>query len=625
MLGTLSLGPSCALDSPTGGRPGAHGTQSPQVVQVALPLHGTADGLNVPSGLQLQTFSDADHLHSLKLPSGLKLQTFSDDEDDEVVEEGTSTTSFSLSQSGAFTVEDFQLRATTGLMALGDEGAAADHRARPTELGFGAMALPIKCLRDLQMIGELGSGASGTVYKARHVGTGTAVAIKSVTILHREKREQILSELRLMRKNTDGARWLVHMHEAFYENGRVYTVLEYMDGGDLEGLVARHAPSGGLRDERELTRIGRGIAQGLAYLHSALHQVHRDLKPANVLLSRLGAVKIADFGLSKALDSTLAFATTFVGTTCYMSPERLNGDAYSYPADVWPLGLILLELATGTYPYEQSRSYFALFMAIMEGEPPALPADCGLSQSFTEALVRCLSKDPTRRPSAKELVSLWQAPALSTTIAARRRERRRERRPQGTSRQSAGYERPQARAAAAVETPGRAAGYPDRGVMSTMQPLPTATWGLRCAAAEPDVGCEVGCADGCEADGRVEGYGEGCEEGYEVGYAEGDEAGYAAGYAEDYAEEMQRMVAERTARTARLFAQLDRLSAVCLASKATGWHPSCVEPRTPPHAAPVRSRVASGWPQLQGEQPPPFVLQSATAEASTATFGVAKR
>ena len=104
-------------------------------------------------------------------------------------------------------------------------------------------------------------------------------------------------------------------------------------------------------------------------------QVHRDLKPANVLLSKLGAVKISDFGLSRPLDNTVAFANTFVGTTCYMSPERLSGDAYSYPADVWSLGLILLELATGRYPYEQphaTTSYLALYMAIMNSPPPTL-------------------------------------------------------------------------------------------------------------------------------------------------------------------------------------------------------------------------------------------------------------
>ena len=138
------------------------------------------------------------------------------------------------------------------------------------------MALPIGSLSELEMLEELGSGASGTVYKARHVGSSSLVAVKCVTILEKAKRDQVVAELRIMRQHTRGlgARWLCHMHDAFYENGRIYTVLEHMDGGDLEGLVARHAPHG-LRDERELARLARSILEGLDCLHRRMHQVHR--------------------------------------------------------------------------------------------------------------------------------------------------------------------------------------------------------------------------------------------------------------------------------------------------------------------------------------------------------------
>ena len=102
----------------------------------------------------------------------------------------------------------------------------------------------------------------------------------------------------------------------------------------------------------------------------AVCQVHRDLKPANVMLNTAGDVKIADFGISSQLANTAAFCETFVGTTCYMSPERLSGEAYSYTADVWAFGLILLELATGKYPYPKPNSYFELLGSIMDKPPP---------------------------------------------------------------------------------------------------------------------------------------------------------------------------------------------------------------------------------------------------------------
>ena len=165
-------------ESPTGYRPLA--LQSPEAVP------------SITCGLKLSVNDDDG---GLKLPSGLQLGescTFSDDTEGESPSEKQN---FSLSQSGAFTVEDFELRANTGLRALSPDAARG-----PAELGFGVMALPIGSFGDLEMVGELGSGASGTVYKARHVGTGTAVAVKAVTILQKEKREQVLSELRLMRR-----------------------------------------------------------------------------------------------------------------------------------------------------------------------------------------------------------------------------------------------------------------------------------------------------------------------------------------------------------------------------------------------------------------------------------------
>ena len=132
--------------------------------------------------------------------------------------------------------------------------------------------------------------------------------------------------------------------------------------------------------------------------------MHRDLKPANVMLKKDGTVKIADFGISSQLESTAGLCETFVGTTCYMSPERLNGENYSYSADVWALGLILLELASGAYPYARTDSYFALLGCIMDGAAPTLPAGSGFSDAFGSLLSLCLDKVPQRRPASKDLL-----------------------------------------------------------------------------------------------------------------------------------------------------------------------------------------------------------------------------
>ena len=283
-------------------------------------------------------------------------------------------------------------------------GAVNDEATRVHEFCGGAQAVEVTSLADLEMLNELGSGASGTVFKARHKSTGNIVAVKCVTILEKAKRDQVVSEIRLMRKHMLGAKWLVAMHNAFYEDAKVFTVLEMMDGGSVEDLVKKHSASGGLKDEAELARIGKMILEGLNYLHRQLHQVHRDLKPANVMMNAAGDVKIADFGISSQLNDTGAFCETFVGTTCYMSPERLSGEAYSYSADIWAFGLIMIELAAGTYPYPKPNSYFELLGAIMDNPPPKVPSTLGFSNEFTEMISLCLDKTPNLRPNARDLL-----------------------------------------------------------------------------------------------------------------------------------------------------------------------------------------------------------------------------
>jgi len=315
---------------------------------------------------------------------------------------------FSFSQSGAFKLSDFQIRPEGGLTltSVGEE-KSSDLAAHPTELvnSPATPALEVSSINDLDMGVELGSGASGTVFSATHRLTGTRVAVKCVTILEKSKRDQVISELRIMMKHTLGARWLVHLHNAFYEEAKVYTVLEMMDGGSVEDLVKRHAPSGGLHDEAELGRISLQLLSGLNHLHRQLHQVHRDLKPANVMLNSRGDVKISDFGISSQLVDTGAFCETFVGTTCYMSPERLSGEAYSYGADIWAFGLIMLELATGKYPYKASSSYFELLGSIMDDEPPKLSAASGLPDGFGDLVALCIDKEAKLRPSARDLLN----------------------------------------------------------------------------------------------------------------------------------------------------------------------------------------------------------------------------
>lgn len=130
---------------------------------------------------------------------------------------------------------------------------------------------------------------------------------------------------------------VVAFHDAYTETERgcVCIVMEYMDGGTLQQFVSR----GQALPERSLAAVARSVLRGLTDMH-AKHQIHRDIKPSNILLDRHGRVKISDFGVVREFTGTGSLAKTFTGTVNYMSPERITESDYSYPSDVWSLGLV---------------------------------------------------------------------------------------------------------------------------------------------------------------------------------------------------------------------------------------------------------------------------------------------
>ncbi|KAJ6816656.1 mitogen-activated protein kinase kinase 9-like [Iris pallida] len=178
-----------------------------------------------------------------------------------------------------------------------------------------------------------------------------------------------------------------------------------MDSGSLGDLV-RRAPL----PEPALAHICGQVLRGLHYLHSQ-KVVHRDIKPSNLLVGSGGQIKIADFGVSKLLRRSLDACVSYVGTCAYMSPERFDPEAYGgnydpYAADVWSLGLTVLELFVGRFPLvpEGERpDWAALMCAICFGEPPAMPE--GASEELRDFVGCCLQKEAGKRWSVGQLAS----------------------------------------------------------------------------------------------------------------------------------------------------------------------------------------------------------------------------
>ncbi|KAK9902117.1 hypothetical protein WJX75_004920 [Coccomyxa subellipsoidea] len=254
--------------------------------------------------------------------------------------------------------------------------------------------------RDVRIIRTLGRGASSVVYKAFLARSGKFVAIKRINCFEREKRHQMMNDIRALCNVTEPS--LVQFIGAYHapENGQIALVLEYMNGGSLGDILKKK----GKIAEDALSVATAQVLQGLSYLHRYKHMVHRDIKPANILMDLSGVAKIADFGISAFVDNTLAVCHTFTGTVTYMSPERINSQPYSFPADIWSLGLTLIECVTGRYPYDASGGPLQLMIQVVE-EPVPLPAEGSVSPDFRSFVAACMQKDPYKRPTAEGLLS----------------------------------------------------------------------------------------------------------------------------------------------------------------------------------------------------------------------------
>ncbi|CAE6169022.1 unnamed protein product [Arabidopsis arenosa] len=300
-----------------------------------------------------------------------------------------------LTQSGTF--KDGDLR-------VNKDGVRIISQSEPEVLSPIKPADDQLSLSDLDMVKVIGKGSSGVVQLVQHKWTGQFFALKVIQLnIDEAIRKAIAQELKI--NQSSQCPNLVTSYQSFYDNGAISLILEYMDGGSLADFLksVKAIP------DSYLSAIFRQVLQGLIYLHHDRHIIHRDLKPSNLLINHRGEVKITDFGVSTVMTNTAGLANTFVGTYNYMSPERIVGNKYGNKSDIWSLGLVVLECATGKFPYappnqeETWTSVFELMEAIVDQPPPALPSG-NFSPELSSFISTCLQKDPNSRSSAKELM-----------------------------------------------------------------------------------------------------------------------------------------------------------------------------------------------------------------------------
>lgn len=252
---------------------------------------------------------------------------------------------------------------------------------------------------DLEVLHDIGRGASSVVKHARHRGTGEQYAVKCISLWDKTKRDQLIKEIQALYSSDCAA--LVQFYGATFREGMVAVTLEYMDLGGLDNMIKHFGPPA----EKALACIAFQVLWGLAYLKHE-RRVHRDIKPQNILANSLGEVKLTDFGISKDLQASI-MCKTFVGSFKYMSPERMAHTGYDYSSDVWSLGIVLLECATGEYPYAESDAIIDYVNIVTEGDAPK-PPEGKFSPEFSEFISQCVHKDPAERLPAEVLLgSPW--------------------------------------------------------------------------------------------------------------------------------------------------------------------------------------------------------------------------
>ena len=250
---------------------------------------------------------------------------------------------------------------------------------------------------------RLGRGGMGSVFRARHLGTGAERALKTLTCGEPELLLRFQREARALAAAEHPH--VVRVHAFEQHQGRPYLVTELLEGGDLE----RRLRAGPL-EPRAAARLALELAEGLALVHER-GVLHRDLKPANVLFDGEGRPKLADFGLARVQGADSLTATgELLGTPAYMSPEQARGarGAIDARSDVYGLGAILYACLSGRPPF-QGATVLALLSSVLQDTPPPLGVDPGLAAVCS----RALAKDPADRPAdaaafARELAA-WLA------------------------------------------------------------------------------------------------------------------------------------------------------------------------------------------------------------------------
>lgn len=277
--------------------------------------------------------------------------------------------------------------------------------------GFNNIKMDVDPEEVWEMVGELGDGAFGKVYKAQRRGTDIFAAAKRCALEGEDELSDFMIEIDILSECKHPN--VVDLQEAFFFEGKLWMLIEYCDGGALDSIMVELEKP---LTEPQIAYVCQHMCNGLEFLHKS-KVIHRDLKAGNVLLTMQGGVKLADFGVSAKNKQTLQKRDTFIGTPYWMAPEvvlceTFRDNPYDFKVDIWSLGITLIEFAQ-MEPPNHEMSPMRVLLKIQKSDPPKLDRPSDWSKDFNDFIAECLVKDPTRRPTSIELLKL---PFINCTL-----------------------------------------------------------------------------------------------------------------------------------------------------------------------------------------------------------------
>jgi Protein kinase domain len=282
-----------------------------------------------------------------------------------------------------------------------------------------------------EILGELGRGAMGVVYKARDPQIDRMVALKTISLRGQEPEAEKEFRMRFLNEAKAAGRLhhpgIVSVFDVGEDEVNLdpYIVLEYVAGEALNRILARERK---LPLERAL-QLTEEIATALEYAHEQ-GVTHRDIKPGNILVNQEGRAKIADFGIAKLSLATLTIPGRVLGTPAYMAPEQLSGTSSDGRSDLFSLGVILYAMVVGHSPFQGDSATTVCFKVANREPVPASALDLNLPRELDALISRAMAKDPRRRfqrgaefaEAVAELRRLYAAePGSSTRTGTRTR------------------------------------------------------------------------------------------------------------------------------------------------------------------------------------------------------------